>query len=161
MKADKVLVLPRFQKWAKEYPELSTIEACCPPIGQVLAACRQGRPVSLKEERVIYQTVGFLKKGKTLLHHLMASVPEYNPHLVDFKLSRVKGRPLGCRRIHSLLGFTGDFCVFEGEREYDHPLLHLGEETEVVTAKAEKSDNLADAIENLTAAIVQVRRFLT
>jgi hypothetical protein len=160
MKAEKLVVLPRFQKWASEYPELSTLEACCPPIGQILAGCRQGRPVSLKEERVIYQTVGFLKRAKTLLHHLMASVPEYNPHLVDFNLSRVKGRPLGCRRIHSLLGFTGDFCVFKGERDYEHPILHLGE-AEVVPTKAEKSDNLSAALENLTAAIVQVQRFLT
>ncbi len=109
----------------------------------------------------MYQTVGFLKRAKTLLHNLMASLPEYNPHLVDFKLSRVKGRPLGCRRIHSLLGFTGDYCVLKGEREYAHPLLHLGEEAEVATAKTERSDNLSAAIENLTAAIAQVQRFLT
>jgi hypothetical protein len=38
----------------------------------------------------------------------MAFLPDYNPHLVDFRLSRLRGTPLGCRRIHSLLSFTGE-----------------------------------------------------
>jgi hypothetical protein len=104
--------------------------------------------------------VGFLPRAKTLLHRLLSAQSEYNPHLVDFKISRLRGKPLGCRRIHSLLTFAGDQCRFTRSDDYPHPLLHLGPEAGDGGAKAEKVENLAGAIENLKLAIAQVERFL-
>ena len=98
---------------------------------------------------------------KTLLHHLLLPLPDYNPHLVDFKLSRLRGTPLGCKRIHSLLSFTGEMCAFEEDGEtYDHPLRHMKEWKSKDGQKCEKIENLQGALANLNQAMVQVKRFL-
>jgi tetratricopeptide (TPR) repeat protein len=142
------------------YPDLYTLERSCPPLGQVIAACRGGREITLREEKVLYQTIGFLPDRKTLLHHLMSQLSDYNPHMVDYRLSRLRGTPLGCRRIHSLLGFGGDFCRFETAAAYPHPLLHLGQGEEEVPRAAEKAQNLTAALQDLDAALERVRRFM-
>ena len=157
---EKVLVHPRMKKWGKEYPDLACLETHCPPIGQIVAACRQAKDISMREEKVLFQTIGFLPEAKRLLHYLMAFLPDYNPHLVDFKLSRLRGRPLGCKRIHSLLNFQGEQCPFGHKGEYAHPLLHIGPWEEDTRTKAEKVENLSSALENLKSAISLVERFV-
>ena len=160
-KRENVVLHPRLKKWAGEFPELQHLETCCPPLGQIMAACRQGRACTDREEKILLQTVGFLPRGKTLLHHLLASIPDYNPHLVDFKLSRLRGTPLGCKRIHSLLNFTGDMCAFEENGEtYEHPLRHVSGWKSNGSSKCEKAGNLQDALESLNLAMLQVKRFL-
>lgn len=159
-KQEKVLVHPRLREWSGEFPELAALETRCPPLGQIIAACRQARAITSREERVLLQTVGFLKRAKSLLHHLLALLPEYNPHLVDFKLSRLRGKPLGCRRVHSLTGFSGDQCAFQNQGGYDHPLLHLAAPPKEHLNKAEREQGLSTALDNLKAAITQVQRFL-
>jgi len=164
-KRENIIVHPRLKKWneaqLKNWPELQRLETCCPPLGQIMASCRQGRACTDREEKILFQTIGFLAKGKTLLHHLLTPLPDYNPHLVDFKLSRLRGTPLGCKRIHSLLNFTGDMCVFEENGEtYDHPLHHIKEWKTKNGPKCEKVENLQDALENLNRAISQVKGFL-
>lgn len=160
-KRKNVVVHPRLKKWAVDFPELQRLETCCPPLGQIMAGCRQGRACTEREEKILFQTVGFLARGKTLLHQLLASLPDYNPHLVDFKLSRLRGTPLGCKRIHSLLNFTGDMCAFEENGEtYDHPLRHMKEWKNKDGPKCEKVENLQDALESLNHAMSQVKRFL-
>ena len=158
---EKVMLRPRWRKWSDDYPELSKLENGCPPMSQIIAACRQGKTLSLREEKVLFQTVGFLSRSKTLLHYVMAFMSDYNPHLVDFKLSRLRGTPLGCKRIHSLLDFSADMCPFDGTPDYAHPLLHLKEWARGVPSKAEKVENLQMALENLKLAVSQVQRFLT
>ena len=156
-----VVLHPKLEQWAKEYPELYRLEQVCTPISMLIASCRNKAALSMREEQVLFQTVGFFRRKKTLLHVLLADQPEYNPHLVDFKLSRVRGTPLGCKRIHSLLGYTGDFCRFEHvQTEYAHPLLHFPEEAGLQEPKSEKIENAADAIDNLKQAIRIVERFL-
>ncbi|MEW6665758.1 MAG: CRISPR-associated primase-polymerase type A1 [Thermodesulfobacteriota bacterium] len=159
-KQEKILMHPRLQKWSGDFPELATLEASCPPLGQIIASCRQGRTLSNTEERVLFQTLAFTKRAKTLLHHIMAFLPEYNPHLVDFKLSRLRGGPLGCKRIHSVLGFTADLCGFQRQGEYEHPLLHLCEGEQEEGKRAERVENLTSALDQLKTAIAQVQRFL-
>jgi len=155
-----IIVHPRWEKWAGDYPELCQLEKMCPPIAQVIATCRNGGGISVKEEKVIFQTLGFLPRAKTLLHYLAALLTEYNPHLVDFKLSRLRGTPLGCRRIHTLLNFAGDYCRFDPSVAYFHPLLHLTQWKEDLKSKAEKVENLTSALENLKVAMSQVQRFI-
>ncbi len=160
-KRENVVVHPRLRKWAENFPELQKLESRCPPLGQIMAGCRQGRACTEREEKILFQTVGFLARGKTLLHHLLSPLPDYNPHLVDFKLSRLRGTPLGCKRIHSLLGFTGEMCAFEEDGEtYDHPLRHMKEWNSKDGQKCEKIENLQGALENLNQAVLQVKRFL-
>lgn len=161
-KRDKtVFIHPRWEAYAKSYPELHTLETRCPPLSQIISACRNGKNLSVREEKVIFQTIGFLPRSKTLVHHLMASVPEYNPHLVDYKLSRVRGAPLGCRRIHSMLAYMADLCPLDEFSGYQHPLLHLEEwKSTGSMKKPEKLENLTQALENLRAAIIQTQKFL-
>ncbi|MFO7885250.1 MAG: CRISPR-associated primase-polymerase type A1, partial [Desulfobacteraceae bacterium] len=153
---DQVVLHPRMEGFAREYPELYALEKKCPPLGQIIASCREKRPMSVREEKVLFQTIGFLPAGKRLMHYLMAFNPEYNPHMVDFQLSRLRGTPLGCRRIHSLLSFTGSFCELEpGIEAYLHPLLHLEawkKMAEKKNLKSRKVENLNDALENLQCA---------
>lgn len=157
---DKILVHPRWKKWADDYPELFKLEAMCPPLGQIIATCRSGKDISLREEKVLFQTVGFLPRAKTLIHYLMSFLSDYNTHMVDYKLSRLRGTPLGCKRIHSLLNFTGDMCPFGVDAEYAHPLLHLGEWKHENSIKSEKIMSLSSALEGLKDAMSKVERFL-
>lgn len=163
-KEKKCVVLhPRMAGFAKEYPELYDLERLCPPIGQLIATLRNRSDLALREEKVLYQTVGFLSRQKTLLHYLMSFASDYNPHMVDFKLSKLRGTPLGCKRIHSLLGFTGDYCDLElGTEAYLHPLLHLKQWAASSEKKTESTrlNSLQDALENMKIAILQVERFI-
>jgi len=157
-----VTVHPRWQGWADKYPELFALEQKCPPLGQIIASCRTGTVLSTREEKVVFQTIGFLPRAKTLLHYLCAFAPEYNPHLVDFRISRLRGKPLGCKRIHSLMGFTADYCEFAHVPDYPHPLLHLKEWDEDKSGtRCEKIDCLGAALENLETAIARVRKYMT
>jgi hypothetical protein len=152
---------PRWKEWSTRFPDLALLEERCPPLGQLIAAARSGKALNFREEKVLFQTVGFTDKGKSLVHELLSKTPEYNPHMVDYRLSRLSGKPLGCRKIHSLLDYTGDFCPIEAPTGgYLHPLLHLGQWKDTTRGRSEKVENLADALENLQVAIENVRRFL-
>jgi hypothetical protein len=133
----KVVTHPRLAEWAGKYPELAELESKCPVLG----------------------TIGHLERGRLLLHGLLARQPEYNRPLLDFRLSRVRGSVLGCKRIHQLLDQPGELpCVFTGSG-YPHPLRHLPEAAETV-APQEKVQSLKDALLVLKTAIVLVERFL-
>ncbi len=154
----EVLIHPKLGKWSEEYPELMEIEVKCPPIGQIIASCRNRNQLSMREEKVLFQTLGFLPRARILIHHLFSMLPEYNPHMVNYKLSRLRGKPLGCKRIHSLLDYSGDMCHFSHVTNYPHPLLHFDHwEEEPVS---EKVKDLNSALENLKIAIMQVEAFL-
>ena len=161
---EHVVVHPRLAAYVKDYPELFQLERLCPPMGRVIAACRDGRDMSSREEKVLFQTVGFLPRARYLLHYLTSQGSEYNPHMVDFKISRISGTPLGCRRIHSLLSFTSDYCSIEPDSTgYLHPLIHLEAWENMSEKKSPKSmriENLQDALENMKTAIIQLQRFI-
>ncbi len=154
-----VVMHPSMKPIADNYPELYKLECRCPPIAQITAVCRSGKEITLREEKILFQTIGFLPAAKSYLHHLMGFQPDYNPHLVDYKLSRVRSTPIGCRRIHSLMNYAGQFCPFETTGNYPHPLLHLNRD-EDLPKKSEKTENLSAAINNLKLAISQVERFI-
>ena len=158
---NKVFIHPRWEEYAKSFPELHTLEIKCPPLAQIISACRNGKNLSAREEKIIFQTIGFLPRSKTLVHHLLSTIPDYNSHLVDYKLSRVRGTPLGCRRIHSLLNYMSDLCALDQGPDYQHPLLHLLEWKNIgLNKKSEKLENLSDALENLKTAIITAQKFL-
>lgn len=157
----RVVAHPKSREWAGSYPELSVLAERCAALGQILSGCRRSRQLAVREEKILFATLGFLPRGKALLHQVLQSLPEYNPHLVDFKLSRLRGTPLGCKRIHSLMNLVRDPCVFPDHSGYAHPLLHWPEWSEdMATPRAERITNLADAIEDLKQAIGTVQRFL-
>jgi len=151
---------PRYEEWCTTYPELGTLVNMCPALGQVIALCREGRPLSLKEEKVVFGTIAFLTRGKLLVHALLKDQPEYNPHLVDLKLSRLRGTPLGCKRIHALLECTLDYCVFESPEPYAHPLLYCKKWLLSDMTRSEKTENLQDALMQLQQSLDVVRLFL-
>jgi hypothetical protein len=159
-KTAKIVVHPRQKEWAEKYPELALLGEKCPALGQIFASCRAAKELSMREEKVLLGTIGFLSRAKSLLHYLFGYLPEYNPHLVDYKLSRLRGTPLGCKRIHSLLGLALDFCNFDRTEPYAHPLLHCPEYSIKVGPKQEKVENLAQALEQLKICLEQVNRFL-
>jgi len=157
----EVLVHPRHEQWAKEYPELALLGDRCPALAQIMVTCRESRTLSIREEKVLHGTLGFLPRGKTLLLHLLQGLPDYNPHLVDYRLSRLRGTPLGCKRIHSLLELAIDQCAFPGNAAYHHPLLHWPEWSEdLAESRAERPANLRDALARLQEAMGIVERML-
>lgn len=156
----EVVLHPRWKQWAETYPSLYQLQAACAPLAQVMGLCLDGGTLSLREEKILYQTIGFLPDGRGLLHYLLGKLPDYNPHLVDYRLSRLRGSPLGCRRIHELLAYSGPVCRFERVSDYRHPLLHLAEWREEGSHRAEKAVNLGAALKELQTAIVEVERFL-
>jgi len=160
----KVIVHPRHEAWAREFPELAVLEQKCTIIAQILAACRSSRSLSVREEKVLLCTVGHLPQARKLLHHVFEQLPEYNRPLLDYKIARIRGTPLGCKRIHSLLGDTDPTlpCRFETlDAGYWTPLLHLeGGKEYCSVPKSERVESLEDALEMLDVSIRQVRRFL-
>lgn len=160
VKTAELFIHPRMKHWADQHPELMALESLCPPLGQVIASCRNGNQLSMREEKVLFQTIGLLPRAGSLLHCLLSSAPDYNPHLVDYKLSRLRGMPLGCKRIHSLMNYIGDICPFKRSSAYDHPLLHVDEWKEDVLPRSEKVSDLSSALENLKVAIMRTEAFL-
>jgi hypothetical protein len=160
----KVVVHPRHEAWAREFPELAVLEQKCTIIAQILTACRSSRSLSVREEKVLLCTIGHLPQARRLLHHVFEQLPEYNRPLLDYKIARIRGTPLGCKRIHTLLGDTEPTmpCRFETQDTgYWTPLLHLeGGEEYCRVPKSERVENLEDALEMLDVSIRQVRRFL-
>jgi hypothetical protein len=75
-------------------------------------------------------------------------------------LSRVRGTPMGCKRIHNLLDYAGDWCRLDVPAGYQHPLLHLDEWSIALEKKSEKIENLSSALENLNSAIIQTQKFM-
>jgi len=158
-----IMVRPSDEDWAKNFPELAVLSSKCIVLGNLISQCRTGRSISLREEKVLFGTIAFLPRGSLLIHYLLKNSPDYNLHLVDYKISRVRGSPLGCKTIHRLLDAGGDFCIFENVDEYSHPLLHLPEWKELkdrVLPISERVENLRDALEFLKRAIITVERFL-
>jgi hypothetical protein len=95
------------------------------------------------------------------IYLLFQNLPEYNPALTDYKLSKVRGTPLECKRIHGLLNLTLDQCSFENVPSYPHPLLHVPDWEEGRGAvRAERIENLQAALKNLETTMAQVKRFL-
>ncbi len=157
----ELLVHPRQEQWAKDYPELALLCDRCPALAQIVVSCREARTLSIREEKVLLGTLGFLPRAGTLLHHLLQSLPDYNPHLVDYRLSRLRGKPLGCRRIHGLLELTIDQCAFPTGAAYRHPLLHWPDWAEgLADSRAERPSNLRDALVRLREAMSIVDRML-
>ena len=156
----RILVHPRHDGWAKEFPELAVLEQRCAMLGQIMANLRAARSCSVREEKILLGTIGHLPRARLLLHHLFAHLPEYNRPLLDYKISRIRGTVLGCKRIHRLLEQGNDLpCSFTG-KGYPHPLLHIKGFDQDNQPKSGRSENLADALLCLKTAISQVERFL-
>lgn len=155
---------PGMKELNDKFPDLFELGKKCPALGRLFALVRERRSIGVREEKILFQTLGFLPQGKQILHYLLSCDPEYNPHLVDYKLSRVRGTPLGCRRIHALTGYDRDFCRLEPDGTgYLHPLIHLASWASISGGnhgKSEKIENLSDAVMNMKTAIVQLERFL-
>ncbi len=129
-------------------------------LGQAIDACINRQPLRFRERRVLLQTLGFLRRRKTLLHYLLSKQEGYNRHEVDFFMSKIRGTPMGCKRIHSLLEYTGDFCRFPQSGAFACPLRHLDEAVDLRIGKSEKIENLTGAVENLKLAIAQLQPHL-
>ncbi|MDD3619858.1 MAG: CRISPR-associated primase-polymerase type A1 [Desulfobulbaceae bacterium] len=157
----EVVAHPRHAQWAAEFPELATLEARCAMLAQIIAGLRASRTLSTREEKILLGTLGHLPRAGLLLHHLFARLPEYNRPLLDYRLSRVRGTVLGCKRIHSLLeqGGAGLPCEFK-DNGYPHPLRHLEGFSDDPVPKSEKVENLRDALISLKTAIEQIERFI-
>jgi len=164
-KVQNIILHPNIQVLSKKYPSLFELERCCPPMGGIIASARDKKSITVREEKLLFQTLGFLPDARKILHYLFSFDPEYNPHMVDYKLSRIRGTPIGCRRIHSLTGFIRGYCDMEPDNTgYLHPLIHLKEWqkiSEKKTVKCRKIENLNSALENMKAAIIQLEKFIS
>ena len=94
------------------------------------------------------------------MHALLGNQPEYNRHLVDYRLSRLRGTPLGCRKIHTLLESSRDLCDFPPGASYGHPLLFLDGWQGGRCGQPETVTNLQDALDQLRQSLELVTRFL-
>ncbi|WP_286822159.1 CRISPR-associated primase-polymerase type A1 [Desulfobacter sp. UBA2225] len=159
-----VVLHPGMKELSDKFPDLFELGKKCPALGRLFALVRERHSIGVREEKIMFQTLGFLPRGKHMLHYLLSCDPEYNPHLVDYKLSRVRGTPLGCRRIHALTGYDRDFCRLEPDKTgYLHALIHLASWASISDgnpAKSERIENLSDAVMNMKTAIIQLERFL-
>ena len=150
---------PSLTRWKSDFPELAALSEACPLLAGIFSLCREGRPLSVREERVLFGVLGFLDRRGTVMHALLGNQPEYNRHLVDYRLSRLRGTPIGCKKIHTLLESSRDFCDFPSSIPYAHPLLFVDGWKDGRT-QGETASNLQDALEHLRESLEQVTRFL-
>lgn len=158
--AAPILDHPAQAAWKERFPELAELSAACPLLAGLVALCREGKALSLREERVLLGTVGFLPRRRELLHALMGDMEGYNPHLLDYKISRLRGSPLGCRKIHALLESARDFCPAPEGPGYQHPLRYLAGWSAEAVERSERVAGLQDALAELRRALDLVARFL-
>lgn len=160
----RLIMHPEMAVLNDKFPELFELERKCPALGRLFAMVREHRTLAVREEKILFQSLGFLPGAKQMLHYLLSGTNDYNPHMVDYKLSRVRGTPLGCRRIHSLTGYDRDYCRLEpDETGYLHPLIHLDAWAGLSkdgSRKSEKVDSLSNAVENMKTAIIQLETYL-
>jgi hypothetical protein len=158
----RVIPHPRQAEWAGKFPELATLTGRCKMLGQLVAMSRSSKTLSVKEEKVLLGVFAHLDRGPLLLHHLFQNLPEYNRPLLDYKISRVRGTVIGCKRVHRLLDDQGGElpCRFERKASYPHPLLHMPEYDAAEVPVSEKAANIRDALAHLQTAIDQLQRFL-
>jgi len=160
----EVVLHPAVASLEKRFPELAAVEKGCRIISRVMRSLMAGQEPSERERKVLLGTIGHLRHGREMLHHLLSKAPGYNRPLLDYEISRLRGTPLGCRRIHGLLGYGdgGLDCSFEsGKGAYSHPLLHLPSwRDDMCAPKGERITNLQDALVNLKAALEVVDRYL-
>jgi len=163
-KAD-IIVHPALSTLKERFPLLVELQQACNVVGEIITLCLSGHEPGEKARKVLISTIGHLTHGRQMLHFILSKTPSYNRPLLDYEISRLRGTPLGCKRIHSLTGRGegGIDCTFELKKgEYAHPLLHLSEWSEEAESlsKSERIENLQDAIINLRTAIDIVERFL-
>ncbi|MBE1426630.1 hypothetical protein H4684_003296 [Desulfomicrobium macestii] len=151
---------PSFKRWKNDYPELAAISAACPLLAGIFSLCREGRALSVREERVLFGVLGFLDRRGAVLHALLGNQAEYNRHLVDYRISRLRGTPLGCKKIHALLESSRDLCDFPPGAAYGHPLLFVDGWQSGRCGQSENVSNLQDALDQLRQSLELVGRFL-
>jgi len=161
----ELVVHPATAKLAERFPELYQLKQSCNIINEITTMCLSGKNIGERARKVLLGTIGHINQGRQILHFLLSKTPDYNRALLDYEISRLRGTPLGCRRIHGLMekGEGGLDCSFELKKgEYPHPLLHLSgwPQKDEYFGKAEKIENLKDALENLRAAMEVVERFI-
>lgn len=100
-----------------------------------------------------------MTRASVLLHHLCRDQPDYNQHLVEYKLTRIRGTVLGCKKIHALLGLSLEFCQFDLHAGYVHPLLYCPRYHDIAP-RSEKVENLQQAMDALRQSLETVQRFL-
>ncbi len=155
-----VITHPASDEEDDAYPELYRLKRGCKPLGKIMAVCKTRQSLTFREEKVLLQTIGLLPRSRLLIHYLLSKTADYDPHLADSKLTRIRGTPMGCKRIHSLLGYEGPLCDLEKRNGYVHPLLLIPDYQPGGGQPSAKIENLTSAVENLKQAIVQVERFL-
>lgn len=151
---------PSFTRWKNDFPELAALSAACPLLSGIFSLCREGRALSVREERVLFGVLGFLDRRGAIMHALLGNLPEYNRHMVDYRISRLRGSPLGCKKIHALLESGRDLCDFPPGAAYGHPLLFLDGWLGGRCEQPETVANLQDALDQLRQSLDLVARFL-
>ena len=160
----KIIPHPVLQELKDEFPELMELEAGCHVLSKLIAMGLRGVEMSERERKILIGTLGHLRRGRDILHRILGKCPDYDMHILNYELSRLRGTPLGCKRIHGLAGHGsgGIDCTFHLKKgEYAHPLLHIsGWEDQRDTPKAERIQCLKDAVSNLKTAIEIVERYI-
>ncbi len=139
---------------------LAVLDRNCPVLAGIFAMILAGREPAFREEKVLFGTVGHLDDARQCLHYLLRNLPSYSRPLVDFKISRLRGTVLGCRRIHRLLEADDLECPLPPSDTYPHPLLFVEGWQRSGQPVSERASNLTDALRQLRDALVVVERYL-
>ena len=154
-----------FKVWSESHSELKKLCAKCVIIDTIVKRAEAGKRLSREEKIAVILTAGFLKNGKSLVHKILSSTPDYNFSRIERMLSQAPHNPISCIKLEQWFPqYTMDspcYCVF-GEKvknRYPSPLLHIN--PALVPTKEERFTLNYSAPKELAMHYLKLRERLT
>ena len=135
----------------------------CAMTGYLIKKAVEHRHLSFAERKILLGVFGHIENGKEMLHSILSRCSDYSSQITDHYISRLKGTPLGCRKIRRMLFYLeGSIlcnCTFTTDQgEYPTPILHLRQDKNICTV-TRKSD-LVQEVNELKTEIAAIKKIV-
>ncbi len=135
----------------------------CAMLAYLINKVSEHHHLSFAERKVLLGVFGHVENGKKVLHDVISRCSDYSSQITDHYISRLKGTPLGCRKIRRMLfyleGSIPCDCSFtSGKWEYPTPLLHLNSQKTDLADTATGRDDLRNDVCMLKNEITELKK---
>jgi tetratricopeptide (TPR) repeat protein len=114
--------------------EVEILRKKCHLLDYVIKKAEAGKQLTREEKLSLVLTIGFLERGKEVLHQILSQTPDYTYTKIENLLKNLPPHPVSCLKLELWLKEISVFepcrCIF-GEKlkdRYPSPLLHIKKE---------------------------------